>query len=286
MINSYVNPPTTPEQELHAELMTECIQFYGHEVTFIPREIIETNDILNEVVKSEFTKGIPIEMYLESVDGYEGDGEFVSRFGLELRDQVKLVVMKKRWEDEIEGVIERERPNEGDLVYFPLVKGLFEIKYVDGNSPFFQLNNAPVYKMTCELYEYSMDTIDTGIDEIDSFDDLLGSQIEITLDNTSGEFTDDDVISSTDSEVRGEIVTIESDGTLIVTGTTGNRNWIVGERINGVSSGAEGNITHIEAFANIDDYDNEADNVAFEDEMDEFIDFTENNPFGNPNFVD
>ena len=141
----------------------------------MPRKIIQVDEILNEDVASRFDSAFNIEMYVENVDGYEGDGILMSKFGLEIRNQMKLVVSRKRWDASV-GVwnagYNNFRPSEGDLIYMPTVKGVFEIKFVELETPFYQLQNLPVYKITCELFEYSNEDIDTGVAEVDNLQRL------------------------------------------------------------------------------------------------------------------
>jgi hypothetical protein len=169
--NVYFSHGTRSEKHLLEDILIEAMKIYGHDVYYIPRKIIQMDTILNEDFLSQFDKAFKIEMYVESIDGFEGDGKLVSKFGLEIRDQITVVVSRRRWNGLIGkfGYTENSaRPREGDLVYFPMTAGLFEIKWVEDKQPFFQLNNTPTFKMTCELYEYGNQNINTGVPEVDS----------------------------------------------------------------------------------------------------------------------
>ena len=171
--NVYFSHGTPSEQNLYEDIIIESLRIYGHEAYYIPRTIVNEDYVFNEDALSKFGEAYMIEMYVDSVDGYEGDGNLLSKFGLEVRNQISFVLSRKLWNNLI-GKFGNEpneliRPNEGDLIYLPLVKGLFEIRYVDGDTPFYQLQNMPTYKLTCELFEYGNEAIDTGVEEIDSF---------------------------------------------------------------------------------------------------------------------
>lgn len=294
--NVYFSHGTQSEQNLYEDIIIESLRIYGHDVYYIPRTIVNENSIFNETELSKFGEAYMIEMYVDSVDGYEGDGNLLSKFGLEVRNQISFVLSRKRWNNLI-GRFGNEpneliRPNEGDLIYLPLVKGLFEIRYVDGDTPFYQLQNMPTYKLTCELFEYGNEAIDTGIEEVDSFETNFATRTTLTLGSGSGTYiVGEDVtqviggspeltISGEIAEVRNnevDIVGIEtSDGSnisfSITDGSVGN---IIGKR-----SGASYAITLKDSFTPIDTNDKYADNEDFESIGNNFIDFSEINPFG------
>lgn len=294
--NVYFSHGTQSEQNLYEDIIIESLRIYGHDVYYIPRTIVNENSIFNETELSKFGEAYMIEMYVDSVDGYEGDGSLLSKFGLEVRNQISFVLSRKRWNNLI-GRFGNEpneliRPNEGDLIYLPLVKGLFEIRYVDGDTPFYQLQNMPTYKLTCELFEYGNEAIDTGIEEVDSFETNFATRTTLTLGSGSGTYiVGEDVtqviggspeltISGEIAEVRNnevDIVGIEaSDGSnisfSISDGSVGN---IIGKR-----SGASYAITLKDSFTPIDTNDKYADNEDFESIGNNFIDFSEINPFG------
>lgn len=158
------------ESELMEGLIIECLKIYGFDVYYLPRSAVKEDLILGEDPLSKFTSAYPIEMYLENIDGFGGDGEFMSKFGLEIRDTANFVVSRRRWQDLIGkdgGTILADRPAEGDLLYFPMTKSFFEIKFVEARDPFLQVGKLYVFKLNCELFQYASETIDTGIAEID-----------------------------------------------------------------------------------------------------------------------
>lgn len=192
--NSYISWNDSDEQNLYEELVIESLKFYGQDVYYIPRDIITEDEILNEALESRFNDFIEIEMYLETVSGFEGDGELFSKFGLEIRNEIKLLVSKMRFNEEVNNSVDADtrailRPREGDLIYHATTKGLYQIKYVDNKEPhFFNLGNLPVYRLSCELFEYSGEDLDTGIDQIDDIqsDFSLSLQIQTSVSYSKG----------------------------------------------------------------------------------------------------
>ena len=165
---------TTNEQRLVEDLIIESLKIYGHDTYYLPRTLINKDTIFDEDELSRFTQAYPLEMYLDNVNGYEGQGDIFTRFGLEVRDQATFVMAKRRWEDMVQTsggrFTQTTRPSEGDLIYFEKTKSLFEIKYVDFQNPFYQLNQIYVYRLVCELFEYSSEDLDTGIATIDGIE--------------------------------------------------------------------------------------------------------------------
>lgn len=158
------------EQLLYEDLIIECLKIYGFDTYYMPRESVFRDNILNEDALNSFNHAYPLEMYLSNVQGFEGEGDLLTKFGVELRDTATFVVSKRRWDQ----VIARSgnaqlttRPAEGDLIYFPLTKSFFEIRKVNATDPFFQVGKLYVYTLQCELYQYSSERINTGINEID-----------------------------------------------------------------------------------------------------------------------
>lgn len=314
--NIYFSQNVQSEKDLYEDLITESIKFYGQDVYYLPRQIVSRDNILDQVTNSSFSAAYLIEMYLETVDGFEGEGELFQKFGIEVRDQIKFVVSKRRWSRFV-GMWQDAsyvRPKEGDLIYFQMTKGLFEIKHVDHKSPFYQLSNVPVYKLTCELFEFSDEKFDTGEPEIDNIE-FMNSQsltMNVELLNNVQSFRVGELFSqiiSNELTVIGEIfarTTIDKDlgiyqleigniknnspqkeyhefivtdedaspiGPLATTSTT-NASFIIKE------------IVWIDNTSDVIDptfnEDSQAQNQQFEKKADDIIDFSENNPFGDP----
>jgi len=166
---------TQNEQYLVEDLIIESLKIFGQDFFYIPRKLVSKDNILGEDRLSEFKNAFDVEMYFENVDSFDGQGAFIQKFGLMMEQSATLVVARRRWEQLIGrfgATIIPTRPNEGDLLYFPLTKGLFEIKFVKHQDPFYQLGKLYVYKLQVELFQYSSERIETGIQEIDVFESL------------------------------------------------------------------------------------------------------------------
>jgi len=163
---------TTNEQRLIEDLIIESLKIYGHDIYYLPRTLVNEDSIFDEATLSQFTQAYPVEMYFDNIDGFEGQGDLFTKFGIEIRDQATFVLSKRRWEQMVETsggeFLLDARPSEGDLLFFPLTGSLFEIKLVEFQNPFYQLSKINVFKMQCELFEYSSEIIQTGIEVIDA----------------------------------------------------------------------------------------------------------------------
>jgi hypothetical protein len=160
------------EQSLIEDLVTESLSIYGHTVYYLPREIVKKDEIWSEDSLSYYRSAFEFDMYIKSYDSYEGDGTFLSKFNLEVRDQVTFTVSRRMFGNEI--ATQRpdiQRPREGDLVYSTMMKRIFVIKYVSSTAIYYQMGDLQTWDVVCEVWEYSNERFDTGIDEIDSIED-------------------------------------------------------------------------------------------------------------------
>lgn len=170
------------EQNLYEDLIIECLKIYGFEAYYIPRKFNNIDKILGEDTISSFEHAYPLEMYMQNVQGFEGDGELMSKFGVEIRDNATFIVARKRWLETVArtgNTVLELRPAEGDVVYFPLTKSFFEIRKVDTENPFYQLGKLFVFTLRCELMQYSYEDFNTGVSEIDT----LVEETDISLEN-------------------------------------------------------------------------------------------------------
>ena len=303
----YFSGAVKSEQDLYEDLVTESIKIFGQDVVYLPREQVSEDDLLNEVV-NQYTQAFPVEMYLENVDGFEGDGNLLGKFGLEIRDQGTFVVTRRRWEAAVgglaTGVGSRLKPAEGDLLYMIMTGRLFEIKYVEPKSPFYQLQKLPSYTLTAELFEYNDQHFDTGWDQIDAieWDNATSYSYLVNVDTAyePGELVTqwtgvndsagdpiniEGYVSGWEGELkRVTIVTphqsSNGDGTFMAFSVQSNTN----KALVGSESGTTSQITldqsgSAKTFYNQDVF---ADNDEFEVAGDDVIDFTESNPFGDP----
>ena len=189
--NVYFDTGTTSEQRLYEDLIIEQLKIYGQDVFYLPRKLANKDTIFGEDPASSFDDSYIIEMYVDNTDGYMGEQEIIKKFGLELRDDIRFTLSKLRWETLVKnnGDLVAERPQEGDLVYFPTTKAFFEIQFVEHEQPFYQQSALPVYKLSCTRWEYSSERLDTGITAIDTVEDNLSvdtMQFQFALENETG----------------------------------------------------------------------------------------------------
>jgi hypothetical protein len=176
-LNPFFLQGSQNEQRLVQELINEQLRIYGVEVTYIPRKFVRKQTIIKEIQSSKFDDNFAIEAYINNYEGYTGQGDLLTKFGVSLKDELSLIISKERFEDFIspfldglndDEIVLSSRPREGDLVYFPLGQRLFEVKFVEHEVNFYQLGKLYVYELRCELFEYEDEILDTSIDEIDT----------------------------------------------------------------------------------------------------------------------
>jgi|TARA_B110000259_G_scaffold187742_1_gene243105 hypothetical protein len=308
----------TAEQSLYANLIAEAIQIHGHDVYYLDRTLVAEDKVLGEDALSKFNTQSLIEMYMEdSGGGYAGEQELMSQFGLQNLSEATFVVSKTRFQEKTKqlqietatdstssGSIQLEsgtitesalageifyilnesdatdadRPLEGDAIYHPVLKKLFEINFVDHDEPFHQLDNNPVYKMRCRLFDYGSEALDTGITEIDAIETSLStasSDYQITLEQATivgeGLTVDRSYYTADISNVTVDAVTISADDDPASFGEsilleTGSDEYIISEDY------------YIGDYVN----DKTSQNELFDTLDDTVLDFSESNPFGDP----
>ena len=297
----YFSGSVKSEQELYEDLIIESMQIYGQDIIYIPRQEISKDDILNESY-SKFTDSYVVEMYIENVDGFEGDGDLLAKFGLEIRDQATFIVAKRRWEKQINKWTNTGRPMEGDLLYLPMSKSLFEIKMVEHEMPFYQLQNVPVYKLQAELFEYGDEEFDTDIDTIDQIETINATSYTYALTTGTGTYKIGETVTQWTGvndagglpiNIEGEVAAWEDLGlstgnlTVVSLSTTDGAfrqlyvDADITKQVIGTESGATYNVLIADTATNYN-RDEYAANDIFETEADGIIDFSETNPFGMP----
>lgn len=239
--NFYFNNfASSGEQDLLHDLIIESISMYGQDMIYLPREVVNYDKLLGEDDQSKYTKAYQIVTYIDSIDGFSGDGNFASKFGLEIRDQINLIIAQRIFSEEVGSQTGQTRPNEGDLLFFPLNKKCFIIRFVDKFSMFYQLGTLPTWKLTLELFEYSNEIFDTGYADIDIIQEKFSSNI----------------IDWALLDENGDYLTDESENILVV---------------------EKYNIETINPFA--DNNILQSGGINFPEGSDDFIDFTEKDPF-------
>lgn len=166
--NPYFNQKYPGEQVLLESMVMEHIRMFGQDMIYVPREMIQEDRLFGEGKWYKFDDAYPIEMYIESVNGFEGAGDLVSKFGLQVKDRITLIMAQKRFAEEITAKrTDIRRPREGDIVFMPLSNSLFEINFVEHEVPFYVHGKNYSYKLTCELFNYDHSKMNTGVSEID-----------------------------------------------------------------------------------------------------------------------
>lgn len=287
-INPYFSQAVRSEQSLYEDIVIESLKIYGQDVYYLPRDIVNKDTILNEDVPSSFNSSHKIEMYIENVEGFDGEGDLFTKFGIEIRDQATFVVSRKRWEQTVkryDAEINSVRPLEGDLIYLTMSNKLFEIMHVEHEQPFYQLSNLPTYKLRCELFEYSGEDLDTNIEQIDAIEGL-GFTLDLTMADSESKFILGNTVTQTLASgvvVTGEIVNYtDSSNTIslahIGANQPGYHTFTTGTVTSPDSDGSALLVRTITAIN--EDLPVNSQNSIF-DAVD-FLDFTESNPFGDP----
>ena len=184
---------STQEQKFMENLIVESIEIYGQDIYYLPRTYVNRDTILNEVETSNFTQALQVRAYINNVEGWEGQGDLLSKFGVRIEDKTTFIFSREKFTEKVDdnATLNVEgRPNEGDLIWFPAAKHLFEIKFVESERPFYQLGKGYVWECQCEMFEYSDEDLDTGVAEIDAVELAFANSIKLIMDaGGSGDFT-------------------------------------------------------------------------------------------------
>ncbi|AIX14271.1 neck protein [Synechococcus phage ACG-2014a] len=184
---------SSQEQLFMSNLIIESIELYGQDIYYLPRTYVNKDTIFQEVESSNFTQALAIRAYVNNVEGWEGQGELLSKFGVRIEDKTTFIFSRSKFTEKVDdnAVLNVEgRPNEGDLIWFPTTKHLFEIKFVEAERPFYQLGKGYVWECQCELFEYSDEQLDTGVAAIDAIETAFANSIKLVMDaGGSGDFT-------------------------------------------------------------------------------------------------
>ena len=249
------------EKRLYEDLIVEGLKIYGHDVYYLPRTLVNRDLILGEDTTSRFDDSWMVEMYVESTEGFAGQQEIVSKFGLEIREDTTFMVSKRAWEYHVglkDSLIATGRPNEGDIIYYPLMNSFFEIQFVEDQEPFFALGQLPVYKLDSDWFTIGDAKLDTGLEVID------GAEDKYTLDQLNYKFS----LESGQAALDGEgSIRLEEDL------STGEPQFLMNEDF------TESVLQTQSAYASNTDLDTEA-GFDTSSALDDILDFTERNPFG------
>jgi hypothetical protein len=283
--NNY-SAATINEQRLLEDLIGESIKIMGHDVHYLPREAWDGDDrIFGETQNAKFNRAYTMEMYLANVEGYEGDGDFFSKFGLEIRDTSNFVVSRRAFEKYVPSSI-AARPREGDLIYIPVIQKIFEIKFVEEELMFFSLGKRDpyIYELRCEMFRYNNEDIDTGIEDIDIIEDRVSYAQMFNMISGSGAYHKNELIyqgssfatASATAEVKDWNPETKKLEVINIKGV-----FASGVAVRGLTSNTIYTITTTDTQGDNSEYDLH-DNRQLQDEANQFIDFSETNPFGLP----
>lgn len=294
--NLYFSQKVKSEQNLYEDIVIESLKMFGQDVYYLPRTIVNEDKVFGDDVPSKFSSSYKLEMYIENVEGFDGEGDLFTKFGVEIRDQATFVVARRRWISTInryDNEINSERPREGDLVYLPLSNSMFQIMAVEHEQPFYQLSNLAVYKLRCEKFEYNDEDFETEITAIDDIERDYSYEYLLTLDSGSGGWNIGELVNQTLSDgviMRGEVSRwSDSDnvlGLIHVGADDGNYHEFVSGRqvvgttnINLAGKKSTSTVTNVVEDNKISQNEQ---NTEFSTISDDFLDFSEANPFGDP----
>ena len=253
------------EKLLHEDIIIESLKIFGQDVYYMPRTLVNRDLVLGEDTSSRFDDSYLIEMYFETNEGFAGENEIINKFGLEIRDDTTLIVSKRRFEEHVANtanLIATGRPNEGDLIFVPLMNSFFEIQFVEDQEPFYRIGNLPVYKLRVTKFEYANEQINTGQELLDQAED------KFTLDTLQHKFT-----------LESGQVALTGEGSIVLEDyydySTGQPALLMMETYVATS-----NLATQSPYAGNLDLNQAAGYDTANDLTDDILDFTERNPFG------
>ena len=276
---------------MYEDIVIESLKIYGQDVYYIPRDLVGEDKIFGDDVPSRFNSSHKIEMYIENIEGFEGEGDLFTRFGVEIRDEATFVVSRRRWTQQVarmDNEISSVRPLEGDLIFLPMSNKLFEIMHVEHEQPFYQLSNLNVFKLRAQLFEYNDQDLDTNIAANDKIERDNAYTYILTLGETgiieagkiitqtlsSGVQITGEVSKYSDSDQKLHLVHVGADDGKFHT-------FISGTNITYDSQGLTATRT-FSAVGQENKISSTEQNLDFATVGGGFLDFSEDNPFGDP----
>lgn len=284
--NPYFKQGVRSEQNVYEDIIVEALKMYGQDVYYLPREIVNKDKVFLDDVPSRFGSAYKVEMYIENTEAFDGEGDLFTKFGIELRDQANFIVSRKRWKQLVGNRLSENnfRPREGDLIYLTLSQSIFEIRRVETETPFYQLQNLPTFRMQCELFEYNDEDMDTGVESIDVVEFEGAYQYALTMDSADQGYLIGEQVRQEFSgyNMIGEI-TDWSDSDKVMqlahVGATDGKfhTFTTSQQVKGLTSLSLATPTLVKELQNIQA---DAQNQIFDDFESDFLDFSESNPFG------
>ena len=284
MRNTYFSHGTHAEKRLYEDLIIEQLKVFGNDVYYMPREEISRDDILGNT-NDKFTDAYSIEMYVEDVNGFAGQGDLVGKFGIEVRDELTFVVSRRQFEilvDNTSNTLSINRPREGDIIWMPLFKKFWQIDFVEDEDPMYQINDLPIFKLKCSMWEYQSESVETGVGDIDDrLDTVTLDVLENQISLESGTTSSGSLLSE---NIAGDVRALLSESGDTIVDETDSDNIILEDDPNFV----EYIILEDAITSNLTSDPSGADNKAFDtaaglddfDSDNDIFDFSENNPFG------
>ena len=271
------------EQKTIENLIVETIEIYGQDIYYVPRTIVNKDTVFGEDSDTKFESAKAIRAYVNNVEGWEGQGELLSKFGVRIEDKTTFIFSREKFKEHVDDSVTLNvegRPNEGDLIYFPTTKHLFEIQFVEAEKPFYQLGKGYVWECQCELFEYSDEDLDTGIAEIDAIEAAFANAITVNFaTGGSGDFTVGEIVAGGTSNVTAEVKAWDSTTRQL---QVFNRSGVftIPETVTGQTSSAAWTSASYNTLNNVNTANSIDQNADFETLDNDIIDFTETNPFG------
>ncbi len=292
--NLYIRSNVKSEQNLFENLVIESLKIYGQEIYYMPRDIVNENKIFGDDIPSRFNSAYKVEMYIDNIEGFDGEGDLFTKFGVEIRDEATFVVARKRWRDTVkrfDNDISGDRPREGDLLYLPMTNKMFEITHVEHENPFYQLANVPVFKLRSQLFSYSDEDLDTGVAAVDDIEKDYAYTYNLTLLNRSywakaGDTVSQIIDSSLDTRLTGEVTNYNPDTNILSVVHVGANdgkyhNFMTSRTVSLTGLNRSDSSFGISAVAQDNKISENEQNDDFST-LTDFLDFSENNPFGDP----
>ena len=287
--NVYFSQKVKSEHNLYEDIAIEALKMYGQDVYYLPRDLVNEDKILGEDVPSTFDSGYKLEMYIENTEGFEGEGDLFTKFGVEIRDTATFIVARRRWLHTVQrhdNEVVSIRPLEGDLIYLPMSQSLFQIMHVEHEQPFYQLKNLPTYKLRCEIFEYAGEDLDTGIGTVDKLETSSAYTYNLTLDSASNDFSVGATVTQTFSDgviMSGEVSKWnDSDKILSIIHAGASDGLYHAWTTLKLVSAADGSVATVTAIGEDNKLSENEANSFYETTGDDmgFLDFSEGNPFG------
>lgn len=271
------------DQELYDSLVEESIQVHGRDYYYLPRTLSNFNELFGEDVVSVFKAAKKVEMYIENVSGWQGEQQFISKFGLEIRENASLIVSKRRFKEEIGAAFGLSNPREGDIIIFPKELDhrirFFEISYVDAEPVFYQLGDLYSYRLSVRPFDYNGEQFETGITEIDDYELQYGASEKLELESGTGTFSLGDIITQGNSYTATVLSFDENTKELVVTANESENGTSSSPDFNLPIKSNSGAVWTLKQIIDKTEHIGNSDNDIIDNKNIDLIDDFESNPF-------